>query len=146
MRQKTTIGTLSAPTRLAKGGNFRAAWKESTESDRDDDLSHSEGGGDQAVSRGIGCYRRLTGARYQAMGRRIWAPRGRQATRLDQRAHGGILAQVNPWLEIPLSDYEGHMALPTIGQSQLIARELATLVREQSPRSVAVIGCSIPIR
>jgi hypothetical protein len=27
----------------------------------------------------------------------------------------------NPWLEIPLANYEAHMALPTIGQMRLIA-------------------------
>jgi SAM-dependent methyltransferase len=48
----------------------------------------------------------------------------------------------NPWLEIPLADYEGHMALPTVGQSQLIADELEVLVRAHAPTSVAVIGCA----
>ena len=48
----------------------------------------------------------------------------------------------NPWLDIPLADYEAHMALPTVGQSQLIADELAALVRRYSPTSVAVIGCA----
>jgi hypothetical protein len=27
----------------------------------------------------------------------------------------------NPWLEIPLSDYEGHMELPQIGQAEMLA-------------------------
>ena len=48
----------------------------------------------------------------------------------------------NPWLDIPLADYEAHMALPTVGQSQLIADELAALVRRHSPTSVAVVGCA----
>ena len=48
----------------------------------------------------------------------------------------------NPWLDIPLADYEGHMALPTVGQSQLIADELEALVRAHAPASVAVIGCA----
>jgi SAM-dependent methyltransferase len=48
----------------------------------------------------------------------------------------------NPWLDIPLADYEAHMALPTVGQSQLIADELAALVRRHSPSSVAVVGCA----
>ena len=47
-----------------------------------------------------------------------------------------------PWLDIPLADYEGHMALPTVGQSQLIADQLATLVTTYSPRSVAILGCA----
>jgi hypothetical protein len=25
----------------------------------------------------------------------------------------------NPWLHIPLVDYEGHMSLPAIGQAQM---------------------------
>lgn len=48
----------------------------------------------------------------------------------------------NPWLDIPLADYEAHMALPTVGQSQLIADELALLLRTYSPGSVAIIGCA----
>ena len=27
----------------------------------------------------------------------------------------------NPWLEIPLSDYESHMSLPEVAQAQLLA-------------------------
>jgi hypothetical protein len=30
----------------------------------------------------------------------------------------------NPWLSIPLHDYEGHMALPHVGQAKMIANEL----------------------
>ena len=48
----------------------------------------------------------------------------------------------NPWLDIPLADYEAHMALPTVGQAQLIANELDILVRTYSPSSVAIIGCA----
>lgn len=48
----------------------------------------------------------------------------------------------NPWLDIPLSDYEAHMALPTIGQLRLIADQLDTLIRTFSPCSVAIIGCA----
>jgi SAM-dependent methyltransferase len=48
----------------------------------------------------------------------------------------------NPWLDIPLADYEAHMALPAIGQSLLIAEQLEILIRAHSPRSVAVIGCA----
>jgi trans-aconitate methyltransferase len=48
----------------------------------------------------------------------------------------------NPWLDIPLADYEAHMALPTVDQSELIAQQLARLVRNYSPRSVAVLGCA----
>jgi trans-aconitate methyltransferase len=48
----------------------------------------------------------------------------------------------NPWLDIPLADYEAHMALPTVGQARLIADELHSLVRAHSPVSVAIIGCA----
>ena len=48
----------------------------------------------------------------------------------------------NPWLDIPLGDYEAHMALPGIGQSQLIADQLDILVRTYAPSSVAILGCA----
>ena len=48
----------------------------------------------------------------------------------------------NPWLEIPLADYEAHMALPSIGQSQLIADQLDGLVRTFCPHSIGIIGCA----
>jgi len=48
----------------------------------------------------------------------------------------------NPWLSIPLAEYEGHMALPEIGQAEVLAAELEFVVRQYSPKSVAVIGCA----
>ena len=45
----------------------------------------------------------------------------------------------NPWLDIPLGDFEAHMALPAIGQAQLIADQLDILVRTYGPSSVAVL-------
>jgi SAM-dependent methyltransferase len=48
----------------------------------------------------------------------------------------------NPWLDIPLADYEAHMALPAIGQSRLIADQLDIVVRTYSPSSVAILGCA----
>jgi hypothetical protein len=48
----------------------------------------------------------------------------------------------NPWLAIPLADYEAHMALPEVGQAELLAEVLARAVREQAPRSVAIFGCA----
>ncbi|HEY1217163.1 MAG TPA: hypothetical protein VGE93_26340, partial [Bryobacteraceae bacterium] len=48
----------------------------------------------------------------------------------------------NPWLEIPLADYEAHMALPSIGQSRLIADQLEALVRSFRPHSIGIIGCA----
>ena len=48
----------------------------------------------------------------------------------------------NPWLDIPLSDYEAHMALPSIGQSRMLGETLASLVERYAPRSVAILGCA----
>jgi SAM-dependent methyltransferase len=48
----------------------------------------------------------------------------------------------NPWLDIPLADYEGHMALPGVGQAQLLSRVFADALAAHAPRSVAVIGCA----
>jgi SAM-dependent methyltransferase len=49
---------------------------------------------------------------------------------------------VSPWLDIPLADYEGHMALPEIAQAQMLADEFTIAVRWHAPSSVAIIGCS----
>jgi cyclopropane fatty-acyl-phospholipid synthase-like methyltransferase len=48
----------------------------------------------------------------------------------------------SPWLSIPLAEYEGHMALPEIGQAEMLAGELEFAARQYSPKSVAVIGCA----
>jgi Methyltransferase domain len=48
----------------------------------------------------------------------------------------------NPWLDIPLADYEGHMALPEIAQARMLADELESAVRSHAPSSVAIVGCS----
>lgn len=49
---------------------------------------------------------------------------------------------MNPWLEIPLADYEGHMAMPAIGQASMLADQLVALVARFHPSEVAVIGCA----
>ena len=48
----------------------------------------------------------------------------------------------NPWLTIPLADYEGHMALPSVGQAGMLSRVLGQLLTRFTPRSVALIGCA----
>ena len=48
----------------------------------------------------------------------------------------------NPWLDIPLADYEGHMALPNVGQAQLLSDVFAGALSKYAPRSVAVLGCA----
>jgi trans-aconitate methyltransferase len=48
----------------------------------------------------------------------------------------------NPWLDIPLADYERHMASPEVAQAQMIGAALAELLQIQRPHSLAVIGCA----
>jgi SAM-dependent methyltransferase len=48
----------------------------------------------------------------------------------------------SPWLEVPLADYEAHMALPAIDQARLIADQLEASVTTYRPNSVAVVGCA----
>jgi hypothetical protein len=64
----------------------------------------------------------------------------------DARAHevAGQEPDVtrNPWLDIPLADYEGHMASPAIGQAPLLADIFAEVLGAWSPESVAVLGCA----
>ncbi len=48
----------------------------------------------------------------------------------------------NPWLDIPLADYEAHMESPEVAQAQMIAGTLADLLETHRPQSLAVIGCA----
>ncbi len=48
----------------------------------------------------------------------------------------------NPWLDVPLADYEAHMAAPGIEQAQLLANILADAIERTSPSSLAVLGCA----
>ena len=48
----------------------------------------------------------------------------------------------NPWLDIPLDDYERHMALPQVAQAQLLSELLVEAVSGYAPRSVALLGCA----
>ncbi len=48
----------------------------------------------------------------------------------------------NPWLDLPLADYEGHMAHPDVAQSPLLAEVFAQHLNIFRPQSVAVIGCA----
>jgi SAM-dependent methyltransferase len=49
---------------------------------------------------------------------------------------------MNPWLEIPLEEYEAHMSMTSVGQAQFLARVLEERVNDLCPGSVAVIGCA----
>jgi hypothetical protein len=46
------------------------------------------------------------------------------------------------WLDVPLADYEAHMALPGIGQAEMLATQFAQLLNRWTPESAAVIGCA----
>lgn len=48
----------------------------------------------------------------------------------------------NIWLNIELSDYENHMALPNVGQAQYLARFFENLINTYEPKSAALIGCA----
>ena len=63
---------------------------------------------------------------------------------LDERSRIPMttVATGNPWLKIPLDDYEGHMSLPAVGQAQMIADQLDGAIARWSPTSIAVIGCA----
>jgi SAM-dependent methyltransferase len=52
---------------------------------------------------------------------------------------------INPWLRIPASDYEAHMALPEVAQAQALSNLMASALTEYAPVSLAVIGCSTGI-
>lgn len=46
------------------------------------------------------------------------------------------------WLDVPLEEYEGHMAWPSVGQAQLLSDALSCAIAQFSPQSVAVLGCA----
>ena len=48
----------------------------------------------------------------------------------------------NPWLLVPANDYEGHMKLPEVGQSPVLASILREDLERLRPMSLAVFGCA----
>jgi Methyltransferase domain len=48
----------------------------------------------------------------------------------------------NPWLSIPLVDYEGHMSAPAVGQLEALSELFRRAVDTALPRSVAILGIS----
>lgn len=48
----------------------------------------------------------------------------------------------NPWKTIPLDDYEGHMALPAIGQAEMLSGEFSRLLHDHASSAVALVGCA----
>lgn len=49
---------------------------------------------------------------------------------------------MNPWLEIPLADYEGHMASPDVAQAMMLGDIFERVLHVRSPASVAILGCA----
>jgi hypothetical protein len=52
----------------------------------------------------------------------------------------------NPWLTIPLEDYEGHMAMPDVGQAKMLANEFEELLKTYVPTSAALCGTELSNR
>ena len=48
----------------------------------------------------------------------------------------------NPWFDIPLAEYEGHMSLPEVAQAQLLGNVFEGMLKKYIPKSVAIIGCA----
>ncbi|MEY4729470.1 MAG: hypothetical protein RL020_628 [Pseudomonadota bacterium] len=48
----------------------------------------------------------------------------------------------NPWLTIPIADYEAHMASAPITQAQMLASQFESALKRYQPKSVAVFGCA----
>jgi len=48
----------------------------------------------------------------------------------------------NPWLSIRWQEYEGHMGSPSVGQLQMLSDVFAQVLREERPRTLAVLGCA----
>jgi GNAT superfamily N-acetyltransferase len=46
----------------------------------------------------------------------------------------------NPWLDIPIEDYEGHMRAPSVAQLGVLAALFAEVLERCQPASVAVLG------
>jgi SAM-dependent methyltransferase len=48
----------------------------------------------------------------------------------------------SPWLDIPATDYEGHMGSPSVGQLTYLSAVFAEVLGRCTPRSLAVVGCA----
>jgi hypothetical protein len=49
---------------------------------------------------------------------------------------------MNPWLTIPLADYEGHMESPDVDQSALSSDIFRAALIRHRPHALAVLGCA----
>jgi hypothetical protein len=61
---------------------------------------------------------------------------------LRTRPNERVLVSTNPWLTIPLADYEGHMGSPEVDQSALLSQLFSATLARHRPRSLAVLGCA----
>lgn len=50
------------------------------------------------------------------------------------------MAKPDPWRNIPLSDYEGHMSAPAVGQLCALSELFANVLLRVRPESLAVLG------
>lgn len=50
--------------------------------------------------------------------------------------------KTNPWLNVNLADYEGHMAMPEVGQAAMLSDEFQQAIEHSKPSSVALVGCA----
>lgn len=50
--------------------------------------------------------------------------------------------EINPWINIPASDYEGHMDSPAVGQLKFLGELFKDVLKNFEPASVAVPGCA----
>jgi len=50
--------------------------------------------------------------------------------------------KLNPWLTIPWQDYEGHMAHPSVKQSQFLSGVFRDAIHEYEPESLVALGCA----
>jgi len=48
----------------------------------------------------------------------------------------------NPWLDIPDSDYVGHMSSPTVQQRPMLSRVMREVLESVRPGTMLVLGCS----
>ncbi len=48
----------------------------------------------------------------------------------------------NPWLQIPLNEYDGHMSAPSVLQLQMLDKIFEETLNKFSPRSLCVLGCT----
>ncbi|MEJ5352023.1 MAG: class I SAM-dependent methyltransferase [Melioribacteraceae bacterium] len=49
---------------------------------------------------------------------------------------------LNPWLEIPSSDYENHMSASNVGQLQVLNKIIKDVLDEFNPKSICILGCT----